>query len=111
MVGSRSCSRDLLELGNDDLLWTTASGNPVSHLSWVVIYSVVFAWVGFAFVVVHATFGCLVHIFALYLSMKAGKTDLSKKNLIKIQTIQHNPIKARPHKQMSEREVACSVNR
>jgi hypothetical protein len=32
MVGSRSCSCDILELGN-----------LVSHLSWVVVYSVVFA--------------------------------------------------------------------
>jgi hypothetical protein len=41
----------------------------------------VFAWVGFAFVVVHATFDCLVYKFALYLSIKAGKTDLSKKEV------------------------------
>jgi hypothetical protein len=82
MVKSRSCSRDLLELGNDDLLWPPASGNLVSHLSWVVVYSIVFAWVGFAFMVVHAMFGCLVHKFALYLSIKAGKTDLSKKKII-----------------------------
>jgi hypothetical protein len=33
MVGSRSCSRDMLELGNDDLLWPPASENPISHLS------------------------------------------------------------------------------
>jgi hypothetical protein len=69
----------MLELGNDDLLWPPAWGIPVSHLSWVVVYSVVFAWEGFAFVVVHSMFGCLVHKFALYLSMKTGKTDLSKK--------------------------------
>jgi hypothetical protein len=69
----------MLELGNDDLLWPLALGISVSHLSWVVVYSVVFAWVGFAFVVVHAMFGCLVRKFALCLSMKADKTDLSKK--------------------------------
>jgi hypothetical protein len=69
----------MLELGNDDLLWSPASRNSVSHLSWVVVYPVVFTWVDFAFVVVHAMFGCLVHKFALYLSMKAGKKDLSKK--------------------------------
>jgi hypothetical protein len=31
----------MLELGNDDLLWPPASGTPVSHLSWIVVYSVV----------------------------------------------------------------------
>jgi hypothetical protein len=56
---------------------------PWSEVGAALVYSVVFAWVGFAFVVVHATFGCLVHIFALYLSMKAGKTDLSKKISLK----------------------------
>jgi hypothetical protein len=71
----------MLGLGNDDLLRPPASGTPVSHPCWIVVYFVVFAWVGFAFVMVHVTFGCLVHKFALYLSMKVGKTDLSKKKL------------------------------
>jgi hypothetical protein len=69
----------MLELGNDDLLWPPALGTPVSHLSWIIIDSVVFAWVGFAFVVVLTTFGCLVYIFALYLSIKAGKQIFQKK--------------------------------
>jgi hypothetical protein len=69
----------MLELGIDDLLRPPASGTPVSNPGWIVVYFVVFAWVGFAFVMVHVTFGCLVHIFTSYLSMKAGKTDLSKK--------------------------------
>ena len=56
-----------------------ASGTPVSHLSWIVVCSVVFAWVGFAFVVVYTMFGCLVHTFALYLLLEAGNMDLSRK--------------------------------
>jgi hypothetical protein len=70
----------MLELGNDDLLWPPASGNPVSHLSWVVVYSVVFAWVDFAFVVVHATFDCLVYKKSMML-LKFYRRHSQKKNL------------------------------
>jgi hypothetical protein len=77
MVRSRSCSRDMLELGNDNLLWPPASGNPVSHLSWVVVYSVVYAWG--ASPSWWFTLRLVVYKFALYLSMKAGKTDLLEK--------------------------------
>jgi hypothetical protein len=41
----------------------------------------IFRWAS-PFVVLVARFGCLVHKIALYLSMKAGKTDLSKKKKV-----------------------------
>lgn len=57
------------DLGNDDILWPPASKILISPLSWAVVYFVVFARVCFAFVVVDATFGYLVHKFILYLSL------------------------------------------
>jgi hypothetical protein len=42
-------------------------------------------------VVVHATFGCLVYKFALYLSMKASKMDLSKQKILNTSPIFYMP--------------------
>jgi len=102
MVGSRSCSCDMLELGNDDLLWPPASGTPVSHLSWVVVYFVCVCVVGFAFV------GFTPRLAALYINL--------------LPTYQSKPVKrifrkkkhfARPHAQTGRRHghaPACTVS-
>jgi hypothetical protein len=68
----------VLELGNDDRLGLLLRVVSLIFVGSSVL-SVVAAWVGFAFRGACCHVDYLVYKFALYLSMKAGNTDLSKK--------------------------------
>jgi hypothetical protein len=80
-VEVRAALHGVLELGNDDRL-----GLLLRIISLIFVrssvLSVVAAWVGFAFHGACCHVGCLIYKFALYLSLKAGNTDLSKKKTV-----------------------------